>query len=209
MAKGNSGGRRGGGNGTSLALQREAVEWYVSGEGQWINQHLRGRMGDSSLTENEEQLLKGLDAATANNIGERTLYRSVDASAVFGDISQSDYEDLLNRMVYGDAGNKTLNAKADSILSRASEGKQYTEKGFMSTTIDADIAHDWGDFTGSSKPIVLKLKTKSTTKGKDLTKHSMGQGEFLLARNQKWHLTKIGVESVNGNTNIVVYGEFD
>ena len=40
----------------------------------------------------------------------------------------------------------------------------------MSTTKNMDIALEWGDFTGSSKAIVLEFEVPQGIKGKDLAK---------------------------------------
>ncbi|MBR5583467.1 MAG: hypothetical protein IKW21_02960, partial [Lachnospiraceae bacterium] len=79
------------------AEEQEAVEYYVSGDGMWINDALRGRHGlsESDLSGEERTLLKNLDSATNKGVVKQdTLYRSVDAEAVFGQMSDLDYENL-------------------------------------------------------------------------------------------------------------------
>lgn len=191
-----------GSKGVNTPEENEALEWYISGEGMWINEALRGRGGVSmdDLSGEERTLLKNLDSATNKEVVKQgTLYRSVDAEAVFGQMSDLDYENLRGLVVYGDTLGK--GAYADGIRQRIgnilnrTNGKTINEKGFMSTTTDASIAMDWGGFTGSSKPIVLELKTNKRTKGADLTKHRMAQSEVLVARNQKYTIDSIGTKN--------------
>lgn len=188
----------GGGFAANSQLQDEAVEWYVSGDGMWINQYLRGNTeAFGELSENEKALIKGLDAATSKTLdGIDTLYRSVDAQAIFGSMSDTQYENLVSGLVYGDkSGFVQRDVKA--LLQRAN-GKSITEKGFMSTTTDAQIASDWGGFSGSSKPVVIEFeKPKGGIKGKNLTSHYMQQSEVLLSRNQRYTVQSIGAK--NGN----------
>ena len=198
MSKGYSGlSSRGGSSGMST-IEREAVEWYVSGEGMWINQALREREGlsASNLNTEEKKLLNALDEATTkDNISQQTLYRSVDAEAIFGKISTAEYENMQNILAYGDSLGKgayaeAIRSKTNSIIQKA-DGKTITEKGFMSTTTSKSLASEWGGFTGSSKPIVMEISVKGKTKGIDLTKHRMGQNEVLLARNTEYKIKKI------------------
>lgn len=197
-----------GGGGASGALQEEALEWYASGDGMWINQALRGNgeISMSDLNDNEKKLLKGLDEATNASLGkEITLYRSVDAAAVFGNISEMDYYNLQGALCYGDKS-KIAQAAVQKFVPKA-EGKTITEKGFMSTSKDRTVAEEWGGFSGSSKPIVVEVKTKKTTKGKDMKAYDVSgneQKEVLLKRNQQWKTKRI----YGRNGNIVVEGEF-
>lgn len=189
----NSGGvrsnrQRGGGG---VGQFNDAVEHYVSGDGMWINEYLRGTnplLG--GLSAQEKAYLKDLDTATGKALGkEQVLYRSVDASAIFQGITQSEYESLVDVMVYGD--NQKLNVnKANNALSRQRKGV-IVEKGFMSTTKDAEIAHEWGGFSGSDKPIVLKIHSPKHTKGIDISNHDMEQAEVLLARGTKYKVNKL------------------
>ena len=180
----------------------DATEWYVSGEGMWINDYLRGRGDYGELTDTEKQALKDLDIATNGKITDETLYRSVDASAIFGNMAEGDYEDLSQALIYGkDSFGKgayadSVREKVENKINRA-EGKTITEKGFMSTTTSADVAEEWGDFTGSSRPIVMKITTSKNTKGVDVSGYdknvdaSQAQHERLLARNQTYDVKKI------------------
>ena len=185
-----------------------ATEYYVSGEGMWINQYLRGRGDFGDLTESEEQFLKDLDTATDGNVKIDTLYRSVDAKAVFGNISETTYQNLHDYVLYGeDSFGK--GKYADSIrenvenLINKTEGKEILEKGFMSTTKDKDIAMEFGDFTGSEMPIVMKIDTGGNAHGVDVSIYdknvdeSEKQEEVLLARNQSYIVERIYAEDHN------------
>lgn len=194
-----SGGKSGG---VQSGKPNAATEWYVSGEGMWINQYLRGRGEFSELTTNEKQMLKDLDIATNGKITDKTLYRSVDASAIFGNMSEGDYADLSQALIYGkDSFGKGkfadgIREKIDNRINRT-EGKTITEKGFMSTTTSAEVAENWMDFTGSEKPVVMKITTSKNTKGVNLSGYdknvskSEAQHERLLARNQSYDVKKI------------------
>lgn len=180
--------------------QKQAVEGYVSGDDMWFNQYLRGRMDeDIQLTPEELTRLDGLKAATVNPLGQdMTLYRSVDASAIFGDLSGIEYEHLVDYLVYGDKANLIVR-DATRLLNKA-KGRELIEKGFMSTTKDKATAMDFGGFTGSDKPVVLELKTPANAKGLDLGKHMkelderMGQHEVLLGADTKYKITDISAE---------------
>lgn len=196
IGNGSAGGR--GGNGQP----NDATEYYVSGDGMWINQYLRGKGGFGELSSEEKEFLNDLDTATNGKIKDDTLYRSVDASAVFGNISDVDYTNLSTALNYGgDAFGKGAYAdgirnKVNKIISNI-EGKSITEKGFMSTTTSASVAEEWGDFTGSEKPIVMKIKPSKNTKGVNLSKYDKNvskedaQHERLLARNQSYKVKKV------------------
>ena len=164
------------------------LENYVSGDGMWINSYLRNPTEFGNLTEDEKEYLSIMDYALKNDIKEITLYRSVDAKAVFGNITDSEYDDLKSQLLYGNDNKKALE------LINSVKGKEIVEKGFMSTTTEQRIALDWGDFSGSDKPIVLELKTPKGTKGKNL--HFLDfeddpQKEVLLARNTKYKINSI------------------
>ena len=178
------------------ANQKNAVESYVSGETMYINQALRGRM-DSPITPYDKQLIKDLDEALDIPLGKaQTLYRSVDAEAVFGEISSIDFENLQNSVVYGDKSK--FAAQASEKYVGKVEGATILEKGYMSTTKDADVAFDWGGFTGSEKPIVLRLNTPAKAHGLDLSAFEIEgdeQAEVLLMRGQRYKIRKITGEN--------------
>lgn len=183
-------------------VPNSATEYYVSGDGMWINQYLRGNGDFGELTENEEQFLHDLDVATNGKVEIDTLYRSVDAKAIFGNISDSDYSNLVDYVIYGDkayskgAYSQGLKEKAENLVSRT-EGKEITEKGFMSTTKSEEIATNFGDFTGAEHPMVMKIDTGGYVKGVDVSLYDqnvsegMEQQEVLLAREQDYIVERI------------------
>ncbi|MGP1568551.1 MAG: phage minor head protein [Peptoanaerobacter stomatis] len=170
----------------------DVTKWYVSGDGQWINQYLRGNT-DIVVTDKEQEMIDILKCnADSEIVKEKVLYRSVDAKAVFGDISDLEYQQLKDVLVY----------KADDKFSIATKekftknikGKEILEKGFMSTTKNMDIALEWRDFTGSSKAIVLEFEVPQGIKGKDLAKFDIygdKQYEVLLSPNQKYVIKEL------------------
>jgi SPP1 gp7 family putative phage head morphogenesis protein len=190
--------------------EHQAVEDYVSGDMMFINQILRGRAGD--LTDNDKEFVKLMDSALSDQLGNaQTLFRSVDAEAVFGKISDSDYQNMNTYLLYGkDSFGKgnyadSIRKQVEGIVSRT-DGNTITEKGYMSTTKDKELAFDWGGFTGSEKPVVLEIKAPPGTMGRDLKEFDIEgdeQQEVLLARGQKYKVT--GIHGENGS--IVVTAE--
>jgi hypothetical protein len=185
--------------------ENAAVESYVSGDAMYINQMLRGRMDGETMSAEERELVDDLDSALDVPLGKnQTLYRSVDAEAVFGRISQIDYDNLRGAVIYGDKS-KIVQQTADSYISKT-QGKTITELGYMSTTKDEKVAHEWGGFTGSDKPIVLEFTAPPNIHGRDLERFEVEgseQSEVLLMRGQKYHVTSI--KGKNGN--IVVHAD--
>lgn len=181
--------------------QKEAVEKYVSGDGMYINQYLRnGRIEDLNLEDNDYYL--NLRQATNHELGEEmTLYRSVDASAIFGKMTNLQYENLVDYIVVGDR-QRLVVQDAEMLLNYAKQRGVITEKGFMSTTKSKRLALDFKDFTGSDKPIVLELKASSGTRGLDLSKKMpalnkrMAQEEVLLTTRTEYQIT--GITSKEG-----------
>lgn len=186
--------------------EKDAVEYYVSGDGMYINNPLRGRKNSEGysltmedLNEQDLALIKDLDKATDRLLEPQTVFRSVDASAIFGDMSQSEYENLHNR-IYGanDKYSISMQSRIDNTI-----GKTIIDKGFVSTTRDYEIARDFGDFTGSEKPVVLEILTSSKTRGLTLAdemselNERMEQDEVLLARNQKMEILSISMKDGN------------
>ena len=186
--------------------ENAALEWYVSGEGQWINQYMRGRWGSiEDLNDNEKELLQLLTSATERTLSDdiEVLYRSVDASAIFGD--NVDFDNLYSFLRYGDSAydkgaySQGLKQKAQTVLDKT-KGKTITEKGFMSTTKEYDVAAEWGDFTGADMPVVLDLDVPKGIKGADLKNFDIEgneQFEVLLARNTEYEIGEISAKDGN------------
>jgi hypothetical protein len=172
---------------TVTQAEWDVLEDYVSGEGMDINNFLRQRngMSVSDMTESERKRLSLIDSAMGKSElpKDQVLYRSVDASAVFD-------KDALKKIRWGEYSDEDLQGFV---------GKTITDKGFMSTTTNKEIAFGWGDFTGSESPIVLQLDTPSGTHGIDLRKFDIEgeeQKEILLDRGLSYEITSIGTEKM-------------
>jgi len=180
---------------------KEALQYYVQGDGMYINDYLRNRNNPiermGKMTDFDKQLIKNLDNATDNIIFDKKLYRSVDASAIFPNISQNEYEDLKDYLVYNSNQNLVVNNATKTLNDKL---REFTDKGFVSTTKDYNIAKEWGSFSGSDKPVVLELNIKDAVKGRDLDFHDLAdnpQKEVLLKRNQYFEIKNIS--SKDGN----------
>ncbi|MBO4640877.1 MAG: hypothetical protein J5710_14090 [Treponema sp.] len=177
--------------------KNDAVDYYVSGDGMWINKYLRDpeqfAKEGGNVTEEEKQIIAELDKETTSTpVTDRKLYRAVDASAIFGNISDGDFDDLIAHVVYGN-NDKLIANKATVLINRA-ENSQITEPGFMSTTKDKEIAENWDGFTGSNKEVVLELDIPDGMTGKDLAAYDVEgeeQKEVLLPRNTDYFIKKI------------------
>lgn len=183
----------------SIQFKNPAIEQYVSGEMMYVNQILRGR-SEYPIGEDEKKIVMELDKATNNKVNYDVLYRSVDASSVFGNISQMQYENLVSRLVYND-NSRIVQQSVGGILNNAI-GRQLTERGFMSTTASEQVAHEFGGYTGAEKPIVLRIETSGKARGYDVGKSiyevsDEPQREVLLRRNTSYRVT--GVNAKNGN----------
>ena len=184
--------------------QSEAISWYVSGDGQFINQYHRGRVGADfgELSEEEKALSALLDEATDRDLPDdiKTLYRSVDASAIFGDIDAGDWYDIEAALLYGDQ----YSMKKVGKLIEKTKGATITEKGFMSTTKDYDLAAEWGGFTGAEKPVTIIFdEIPPGTKGADLKRFDIEgdeQREVLLARGVQYEIEDIFAQ--NGTVHV-------
>lgn len=174
-----------------------ALENYASGDGMWVNNYLRNpslyESESGVLNETDKQFIADLDnATTTETITDKKLYRAVDASAVFGNISDLDFENLQASVVYGNK-EKLYADKVDSLINGAMN-KEITEKGFMSTTKDEEIAANWDGFTGSNKEVVMELNIPDGLTGKDMKDFDVEgdeQKEVLLPRNLDYKVTEI------------------
>lgn len=177
----------------------ESLDAYISGEAMWINNYLRGRGDFGALSKGEQSLLDELTTITQKEkVGERVLWRSVDARAIFGDMSDSEYEDLLGRLVYGD-DRRAIIEMTQKFLNVS--GTKQEEKGFMSTTKDKNVAMQWGAYTGSRTPVLLKIKTTAETRGIDVERYTLihnpqaereqPQKEVLLRRGLQYKVVAI------------------
>ena len=174
----------------------DVLEDYVSGEGMDINNFLRQRNGLSvdDMNASEKARLSLMDKAMVKSElpKDQTLYRSVDASAVFD-------KSTLQKIRWGEYADNDLQ---DVV------GKTITDKGFLSTTKDKEIAFGWGDFTGSESPIVLELDTPKGTHGIDLRKFDIEgeeQKEILLDRGLSYEIKSVGTEKMRLEDE---YGEY-
>ena len=147
------------------------------------------------MKENEKELVKMLDEATQTDVVDiPKLYRSVDASSVFGSMSQIEFEQLQDAIVFNADYERR---QTQHIIDRAKPGKVITEKGFMSTSEDYDVVSDWYDFTGSDKPMTLELSVPEGTRGckvYEMTPEVEAddpQREVLLPRNTKYRIIEV------------------
>ena len=199
--------------------EKGALEEYVSGDGMWINQYLRGNGDFGELTEAERQYLDDLTSATSKPLeAHDKLYRSVDASVIFEGLSDEDLEHMTAHLLYGDiaydngAYSQGIKRQMETALNNA-KGKTLTEKGFMSTTVDKTVAEEFGGFTGAEHPVVIELDTKGKQlKGANLDFLDVEedpQRERLLARNTRYKINDISVAtSEEGWKYIKVDAEF-
>lgn len=184
--------------------RNEALDAYISGDAMWLNNYLRGRGDFGELSREEQQMLDELTAVTKlGKVGERTLWRSVDARAIFGDMTDGEFEDLVGRLLYGD-NTKFVVERTQRFVDVV--GKEITEKGFMSTTKSKEVAAEWGDYSGSRNPVLMKIRTTANTRGVDVEKYtlahnaeveqSQAQKEILLRRGQRYKV--VGIKELDG-----------
>lgn len=184
--------------------RNEALDAYISGDAMWLNNYLRGRGDFGELSREEQQMLDELTAVTKlSKVGERTLWRSVDARAIFGDMTDGEFEDLVGRLLYGD-NTKFVVERTQRFIDVV--GKEITEKGFMSTTKSKEVATEWGDYSGSNTPVLMKIRTTANTRGVDVEKYtlahnaeveqSQAQKEILLRRGQRYKV--VGIKELDG-----------
>lgn len=173
----------------------DAVEYYVSGDGMYINDYLRDRnnpverMGE--MTDFDKETIKHLESATDREHGYDKLYRCVDADAIFDNVNDMDWEYLQGNLGYGQ-NNQRAKEMIDGI-----KDKVITDKGFMSTTKDYDIAADFLDFTGADHPLVIEFEDAKNVKGFDLEKFmpnldkTKSQKEVILHNNASYKIKDI------------------
>lgn len=189
---------------TEDTLEDEAIEWYVSGEGMWINQYLRGRM-DGDLMDGEKTLLKALEKATdkplPKGFNNGKLWRSVDASAIFTNMGELELSQLSDHILHGDGiyskgeYSQGIKRRMEKAISDT-EGKTITELGFMSTTKSKAVAEEWGYFTDATVPMVIEFDTtKASIKGKEIDQKfeidDEPQQEVLLHPKTKYKIISI------------------
>ena len=177
----------------------EALEFYVSGDGMYINSYLAGLFEErgGTWTEEDQRILNLLDKATSDTVKESVLYRSVDASSIFGQLSDSEYEDLKNFIKYGETSVPKNQREYYQNWIDSTVGKEITEPRMMSTTTDKEVAMNWYDFSGSEKPMVLEIEVPKGTKGADLKRFDIEedpQNEILLHRDQTYTVEEITTE---------------
>ena len=177
----------------------DAVESYVSGNTMYVNQLLRR---NEQLDNGEKELIKDLDKAIDKEIvSQDKLYRSVDASVVFGNLNDNDYENLEDFIINGaDAFDK--GAYSQSLLRRSQMllnntiNKTITDKGYLSTTTSKKIATEFQYFTGAEHPLVMELEIpKDNVHGFPVYKYfemeDDPQKEILLERGLTMKITNI------------------
>lgn len=195
--------------------EENAVEYYVSGEGMYVNNYLANRTVDGVTPDKywnksqDDKLLKALDnATTKQEVKQDTLYRSVDASAIFPNATSSQLDDIKDELFYGQSYNKQ---KTISIIESA-KGEIVKEPRFLSTTKDKEIALNFGGFTGAEHPLVIEFEVPNGIMGYDCKKFEVEddpQKEVLLQRNLKYKILDIGVAtSKDGMKSIYVKARF-
>lgn len=186
-------------NSFDYSKRNEALDAYISGDIMWLNNYLRGRGDFGELSREEQRMLDELTSVTKiAKVGERTLWRSVDARAIFGDMTDLEFDDLVGRLLYGD-NTKFVVERTQRFMDVV--GKEITEKGFMSTTKSKEVATEWGDYSGSRTPVLMKIRTTANTRGVDVEKYtlahnaeveqSQAQREILLRRGQRYKVVNI------------------
>lgn len=180
-----SGGVRGGSRLSALA--KEAVDYYVDGNGYDLNYALRN---NEALSREDALLQRGLDEATDRALGkDYTLYRGVSAASIFGEDVQ--YGLLKSAIVNGDREAYVVEAleKAKKI---AYQPKR--DKGYMSSSTSLEQAESFG----GNQNVIMRMTVKKGTKGIDLAKNrsiyktNTYEKEVILSRGLSYKITKIG-----------------
>ncbi len=197
--------------------ENDTIEDYISGERMWINQYLRGDEEVGPLSEEEKQFLDDLTTLTKQEkVKDKALYRAINADAVFGRLTDTQFEDLKNYIIYNDTTyTKGSMERIQSVLD--SVDNIITEQGFMSTTRDKEIAQEWGDYTGANHPIVLKIEANESTTGIDIEKYTKihnpqaeeddPQKEVLLSLGQRYSISRIYAEEGTIMVDVKLLGE--
>lgn len=167
-------------------LAKDAIDYYVDGNGYDLNYNLR----NGRAIEGEDALLrKGLDEATAKPLTkEYTIYRGTTFSSIFGEDAE-----------YGKVRAAILdNDKSLSVMEAYNKAKQNamrikTDKGYMSGSLKASVAEGFG----GERNVVMKITARKGTKGIDLSsnrslyKNNTYESEVILTRGLKYKITKI------------------
>lgn len=191
------------GNREFTAGEKEDIEYYISGDGMFLNNVFRKRNGADKypLDSYDKKSIRNLDSATNRLVNRKTLYRSVDAQAIFGNMSDLEFDDLQGYLNHGAVAMTDKAKQRTEKMINDTLNKTITEKGYMSTTSKYEVARDWGGFSGSSKPVVMEIKTSRKTRGADVSytdkNSSDPQYEHLLKRNQKYKVKNISAKDGN------------
>lgn len=193
--------------------ERDALEYYVQDAGYtYINDKLRG-IDETPMEQHHIEAVKNIDAAISRNtVKEKTLYRGIGGNTIFPTMNPYEHRlmelYLSNRAAYDFLGNdewfevvKYTGAK-DNVEKYLKEivGKNFNEKGYMSTTKDIEQTKI---FSGSyQNGITIEFQNiPDGTHGLDLSDFKEGrefkaEKEVLLQRDLNYKIT--GAKSVDG-----------
>lgn len=166
-------------------LAKEAIDYYVDGNGYDLNYALR----NGEKVEGEDALLqKGLDEATSKPLGKSfTLYRGVSFASVFGD---AEYGYVKAAIVDNDSSSYVQEAFKKA---KKNAMQVKTDKGYMSGSLKSDVAESFG----GSRNVIMKMSIKKGTKGIDLNankslyRNNTYEQEVILTRGLKYKITKV------------------
>lgn len=187
MGRNSGGGVRNSNTGRRFSeFVKEAIDYYVDGNGYGLNYSLRN---GEELEGEDAMLKKGMDQATAKPLSKSyTLYRGVSASSIFGDDVQ--YGLVKSAIIDGDREPYVMEALNKA---QATALKVKKDKGYMSCSKKPDTAEGFG----GTQNVVMKMTVKKGTKGIDLTenrsvyKNNTNEQEVILARGLSYRVTKI------------------
>lgn len=192
MAKGNRGGRRTSSikNKVQNAMEAygilngdelEAIDYYVA-DGYGISYDLRT---DYHIDERQQEFINSLDSAISKGMLETDakLYRGVGVEA-FGIPANNGYEP----------------ANPQNILKQMQDriGVTYTDKGYMSTSIDKKVAQEYANKRFYEGGIMLEINAKKGTNALYVGKNKIYGGEekeMLFGRNKQYTPTKARIEN--------------